>query len=191
MSFYLVKIEAYRIGNSEPAPKFTIIAGSSEKAEVVGKEKKELAARHKIRFDFWKSLLEKSRQITSLHSNLSPTIYSWIGTGAGKSGLGYNYAITNKDSSVELYIDRGKGSEDENKQIFDDLYSHKDEIEKDFGDKLEWQRLDDRRASRIRKLGEYAGLDDKDKWSDLQNDMIDDMIKFEKALHKHIRVLKL
>lgn len=144
-----------------------------------------------MRFDFWKSLLEKSRHRTSLHSNLSPTIYSWIGTGAGKSGLGYNYAITNKYGSVELYIDRGKGWEDENKQIFDDLYSNKDEIEKDFGDKLEWQRLDDRRASRIRKVYEYAGLDDKDKWSNLQNDMIDDMIKLEKALHKHIRALKL
>jgi len=49
--FYLVKIEAYRIGNSEPAAKFTIITGPSEKTEIVGEEKKELAERHKKRYE--------------------------------------------------------------------------------------------------------------------------------------------
>jgi len=190
-NFYLVKIEIYKIGDSEPAPKFTVITGPSEKTEVVGEEKKELAERHKKRLEFWRTLLEKSKLKTSLHSNISPNIYSWIGTGAGKSGIGYNYAITYKYSSIELYIDRGKESEEENKRIFDDLYAHKKEIEEVFGDKLEWERLDDRRASRIRKRYSYAGLNETDKWDKLENDMIDGMIRLEKALKKHIGNLKL
>lgn len=191
VDFYLVKIEAYRIGGSEPAPKFTIIAGPSEETEVVGKEKKELAERHKKRLEFWKSLLEKSKLKTTLHSNISPNIWGWIGTGAGRSGLSYNYVITYKHGAVELYIDRGKESKEENKRIFDELYSHKKEIEEIFGGKLEWERLDDRRASRIRKTFAYAGLNDKDKWEKLQNDMIAGMTGFEKALKKYISGLKL
>jgi len=138
-----------------------------------------------------KLLLEKSKLKTSLHSNITPNIWSWIGTGAGRGGLGYNYVITYKQGSVELYIDRGKDSQEENKKIFDELSSHKKEIEEIFGDKLEWQRLDDRRASRIRKTFTYAGLDDKDQWEKLQDDMINAMIRLEKGLKKYISELKL
>ena len=191
VDFYLVRIEVYKIGNSEPAPKFTIVAGPSEKAEAVGKEKEELRERHKKRLEFWKSLLEKSKLKTSLHSNISPNIWSWIGTGAGKSGLGYNYVITHKCGAVELYIDRGKDAKEENKEIFDELYSHKKSIEKIFGEKLEWQRLNDRQASRIRRRYTYAGLNDKDKWDKLQNDMIDGMIRLEGALKKYINSLEI
>jgi len=191
VKFYLVKVEAYKIGNSEPAPKFTIIAGPSEKAEAVGEEKKEFAERHKKRLEFWKSLLEKSKLKTSLHSNISPNIYSWIGTGSGVRGLGYNYVITYKYGGAELYIDRGKESEEENKRIFDELFSHKKEIESIFGDKLDWERLDDRRASRIARRYKGVGLNDKEQWDKLQNDMIDGMIKLEKALNKYIKGLKI
>jgi len=186
VNFYLVKIEVYKIGESEPAPKFTIISGPSEKSIIVGKEKKELAERHKKRLEFWKTLLEKSKDKTTLFSNVSPSIYSWIGMGAGKSGLGFNYGITYKCGQIELYIDRGKESEEENKEIFDQLFKHKHEIENNFGEKLEWKRLNDRRASRILKVYKYAGLNDKDNWSRLQDEMIDDMIKFQKALKKYI-----
>lgn len=190
-SFYLLRIEAYKIGNSDPAPKFTIISGPSEETEVIGEEKKVLVERHKKRLDFWKSLLEKSKSRTQLLSNIKPGIYHWLGTGAGRSGLSYNYVITFKNGSVELYIDRGEDSKEENKKIFDELYSHKKEIEEIFGDELEWQRLNDRRASRIRKTFAYAGLDNRDKWEKLQDDMINSMIKLEKGLKKYISELKL
>ena len=191
VNFYLVQIEAYRIGKSEPAPKFSIIAGPSEESKIIGKEKEELSKRHKKRLEFWKSLLDRSKSKTSLHSNLTPSIYSWIGTGAGRSGLNYNYVITYKYGAIELYIDRGKESKEENKRIFDELNSHKKEIEEIFGEELQWQRLDDARASRIRKAYTYARLDDKNKWDKLQDDMIDGMIMLEKSLKKYINRLKL
>lgn len=190
VKFYLVKVEAYRIGNSEPAAKFTVVTGPSEKTEIVGDEKKEMAERHKLRYDFWKSLLERSKQKTNLHGNISPGTANWIGSGSGVRGLGFNYAVTYKFGQAELYIDRGKDCDEENKRIFDELQSHKAEIEKDFGDKLRWERLDDRRASRISKRIDYAGLGDNEKWSKLQDDMIDAMVRLEKALKKHIRNLK-
>lgn len=190
VNFYLVKVEAFKIGNSEPAAKFTVVTGPSEKTEIVGDEKKEMAERHKILYDFWKELLEKSRQKTQLHSNTSPGTWGWIGTGSGVRGLNFNYAITYKHGQAEIYIDRGKDSEEENKRIFDELSSHRAEIEKDFGDKLRWERLDDRRASRISKRIDYAGLGDREKWPKLQDDMIDAMIRLEKSLNKYVKALK-
>lgn len=189
--FYLVKVEAYRIGTSEPAAKFTIVTGPSEKTKIVGDEKKEMAERDRLRYDFWKSLLERSKEKTNLHANISPGIANWIGAGSGVRGLGFNYAVTFKFGQAELYIDRGKDSDDENKRIFDELNSQKAEIEKDFGEKLRWERLDDRRASRISKRIETAGLGDREKWPKVQDEMIDAMIRLEKALKKHIKALKI
>ena len=188
--FYLVKIEAYRIGTSEPAAKFTIITGPSEKTEIVGGEKKEMAEKHKLRYDFWNTLLERSKEKTNLHRNISPSVHHWISASSGVRGLGFAYVVTSKSVQTELYIDRGKECDEVNKQIFDQLFSHKDEIEKDFGEPLRWQRLDDRRASRISKRIDFAGINDKEKWEELQDDMIDTMIRFEKALRKHIDALK-
>jgi hypothetical protein len=52
-------------------------------------------------------------------------------------------------------------------------------------------RLDDRRSSRVCKIYNYAGLNEKEKWDKLQNEMIDDMIKLEKAFKKYINTLKI
>jgi len=52
--------------------------------------------------------LDKVKDKTRLHSNLSPTIASWISAGAGKSGIAYTYVITNKYAKCKIYLDRGK-----------------------------------------------------------------------------------
>ena len=189
MSFYLVKVEGVRIGESPPAPSFSVICAPSEETKDLGKTKVKIAERHIRRQEFWKQLLEKSKRRTGLHANISPGKYGFIGTGAGKSGLAYNYGITYKYGMVELYIDRGKGSEETNKQIFDALHAKKEEIEVSFGEPLIWERLDDRRGCRICRKFSKVGLKDKDKWDDLQAKMIDAMIRLESSLRSHITEL--
>ena len=85
-----------------------------------------MAERYSIRYNFWTELLEMAKEVTKLHANISPRQHSYIGTGAGKSGIAYIYSVTKHESQVELYIDRGKDSESENKNIFDELVKHKD-----------------------------------------------------------------
>jgi len=192
VSFYLVKVQAIRI-ESQPlaAPLFTVVKGPTIESTQLGSAKKEYAERHVLRKQFWTQLLDKAKAETDLHSNVSPNIYSWIGQGAGKSGISYNYVVTNKFVACEIYLDRGKKFEEPNinKIRFDKLHKHKDQIEDEFGGKLNWERLDNRRASRISIKFEGKGLKDKDKWDDLQNKMIDAMIRLEKAFGEHIKQL--
>jgi len=192
VSFYLVKVEAVRIG-SDPlaAPLFTIVARPTEESKKLGLEKKEYAQRHLTRKEFWTQLLNKATKKTKLHSGVSPSIYSWIGTGAGKSGVTYTYAVTNSSAWCEIYLDRGKEFVEPNinKLRFDSLYKNKEEIEERFGGKLSWERLENKRASRIAaRLIDY-GLKDKDKWDLVQEKMIDVMIRLEKATKSFIEKL--
>ena len=187
ISFYLVKVEAARIGRSPYAPLFTVVAAPDRQTKDVGKSKKDWAKRHFDRLKFWEGLLEKSKARTGLFSNISPGRQSWIATGAGKSGLKFSYVVNMDCGSIELFIDLGKGKDTKNKAIFDALYAQKDSIEKEFRGPLKWQRLDKKRACRIiSKWTREGGLASPGKWPNLQEWMIDAMIRFERAIRPRL-----
>lgn len=188
-SFYLLKLEAIKIGSSDPAPLLTLIVGPSDATKAVGKAKQEFAERYDIRRDYWTKLLDFAKTKTQLHAGNSPGRYHWIATGAGKRGLSFNYVVWEHETSVELYIDRGKNAEGENKAIFDRLYARKDEIEKAFGEALEWERLDTKRAARVRKTITLGGWKDPDRWGQVHSETVNAMIRLEKALKLYIQKL--
>jgi hypothetical protein len=147
--------------------------------------------RRNLRYRFWVGLLEKARAVTSLHSRRSPTRYSWLGTGGGLRGVSLNYALWEHESAVELYIDRGKDTDAENKQIFDALAADREAIEAAFGGPLEWERLDSRRASRIRATSADGGFRDEPRWPAIQDAMIKAMVNLEAALRPRLERLAL
>ena len=66
----------------------------------------------------------------------------------------------------------------------------KELVEDVFGEPLDWQRLDERRACRIRYLIPGGGFRDRDRWPETQEAMIEAMVRLEKALKPQIRRLK-
>lgn len=156
------------------------------------RERRERAERYEIRRRFWTGLLDRARSKTDLHANISPSEYTWIATSAGMRGLSFVYANTQHKGRVELYIDRGAGREAENKAIFDRLFAVRETIEADFGEALEWQRLDGKQACRIKKSITTGGYRDSEQdWPAIQDAMIDAMIRLHQALESHIAKLKL
>ena len=136
-------------------------------------------------------LLERAKTKTELHAGVSPNDGGWIATGAGKGGLGYVYVINKHESSVQLFIDRGKDSEEETRAVFDTLKANQREIERLFGEPLSWEPLEGKRAKRIAKYFELGGYrDDQAKWPEIQDAMIDAMVRLESALKPSIAGLK-
>lgn len=189
-NFYLLKLEAVKIGDSAHAPLLTLIAHPTDNAKELGERKREIAERYLIRERFWIQLLDLAKQKTKLHANISTTQHSWLGTSAGRRGLGFNYVLRKNEGQVELYIDLGIDKDRENKEIFDKLFKHKAEIEESFGEKLEWERLEGKRACRIRKIISIGGYrDEDDRWPRVQEEMVDAMIRLEAALKPYISKL--
>lgn len=185
-----MKVEAVRIGESAPAPLLTLIVGPSEEGRQVGETKKELAERHHIRQEFWRQLLEKARPRTKLHANISPSNENWIQTNSGTRGLIYRYVIRQHDALVDLYIDRGTNAE-ENEAILDALAANREQIEQTIGTPLGWQRLEGKRACRIERQISIGGYRDEEPWPELQDAMIEAMIRLEAALRPHINQLRI
>lgn len=67
--FYLIMLEAIRIGDSDPAPLMTLIVGPSELTREASSAKKDKSIRHQKRYAFWSQLLEKSKKEHSLFNS--------------------------------------------------------------------------------------------------------------------------
>lgn len=89
-----------------------------------------------------------------------------------------------------MYIDKGKDSEALNKRIFEELLKNKDKIEDIYGGPLSWELLENKRACRIAAYFENGGYRDGDTWEKVADELIDAMIRLEKALSPFISKLK-
>jgi hypothetical protein len=144
--------------------------------------------RHTKRPEFWTRLLEQSKKKTPLFANISPSNDSWLSAGAGISGVAYQYLILRDKARIQLAI---QGSDAfKNKKMFDELYKRREQIEKDFGDRLVWERLDDRISSRISKTIENKGLRDVEEWPTIVEKMVEAMVRLEKTLNKHLKQMR-
>jgi hypothetical protein len=141
------------------------------------------------RMQFWTELLERSKSKTRLFSNIKPKYDSWLNASVGKYGVAFTYTVSKDWALVDLYIDSGDG--EKNKRIFDELHAQKEQIEIEFGEELDWRRLDDKRASRVVKYYYNGGIDTPEKWPAIQDQMIDAMIRLDKAFRPRLMGMKI
>jgi hypothetical protein len=152
--------------------------------------KKERAERYDERLRFWQGLVAIARSQKTRHANIKPGSYSWLGASSGIRGLGFNYSVGQENGVAELYIDRGDQAE--NKRIFDQLFSQRESVEKVFGDKLSWERLDGKQACRIKHLVEHGGYrTPESQWPEVHAAMVAAMTKLEAALKPALDSLQL
>ena len=166
-------------GEKPPLPE-PIVDPDEAKAEVTDRPD-----RHEARVAFWEALLPIAKERSTLHQNISPNRYHWAG--ARKHGQWWNYVVLLDETRVELYIDTAQAAD--NKALFDALSAQRDAIEADFGGELLWQRLDDKRASRISYTVE-GGWADKETWPAAIDAGVDAMTRLYAALGKRTAELK-
>ncbi len=134
-------------------------------------------------FDFWQALLAHAKEVSDLHSRISAGRMNWIGT--RRHGQWWNYVVLQHETRVELYIDGPQA--DDNKALFDAMYSDREAIEADFGAALYWQRLDDKRASRI-SFAVPGGWVDAETWPSAVGRAVPSMQRLYDTLSARVQV---
>lgn len=164
-----------------------IMIGYDEKSLENIKTKEDLANCQIYRNEFWHKLLPYFNTKSDLFSgrNMELNQYDhWLSTGSGISGCPFNFIVTKNYCSVEFGL---SSSEKEfNKKLYDYLFSNKEEIEKAYGDNLLWERLDDKKMSRISYRMENVSIFNKEDWDDMITFLTENMIKLEKTFRKYI-----
>ena len=183
INFFLIEIHAYRIGNSDPAPKFEVIEKPNDfvKRSKSNAEDRDLKKREQERLFFWKEFNQVLIARGKPFNVRKATTDHWYDVAIGTSEAHIAIDLVNKDGRifVGIYIS-------DNKELYDSLYAQKDEIEEEMGCSLIWDRLDNKKASRIKYSIPGLNFDDHSNYSELINVAIDIAIKMRDAFKSRI-----
>ena len=187
-SFYLVKIQVFKIKDSEPGAQFFLISGPDENISAVGKIKEKDSQKEEIKLRFWSAFYEKLKKRSNIFSNTAPKPRTYIGVSAGIRGVSYNVGAGKNSTQIEVYIDRGKEEgKASNTKILKALESNKNDIEKNFENKLHWELLEGSRACRISIKSNQGGFDNEETWDETHEYLVENLIKLESSTKKYIR----
>lgn len=153
-------------------------------------ERTQANSRHDARLKWWAALLDYARTQTPLHAGRSPTRDTWISGSAGRAGFAMTYTARETDAQVEVWIGLGAGRDAENKRAFHALKANQAEIERVFGEALEWQELPNKSGCRIRKVYPGGYRSPVDDWAELHRTLVAAMIRLHSAFADRIRTLQ-
>lgn len=150
-SFFAVELELIKIGESSPAPLFHVVAKpnnwtrhasarSRVYAEVAQNERQ---SKYK---EFWSKIAGYFDDQDPSFRGSNPPKDHWWQFPTGRTGYSITLTAGGRDhyAGIEFYVHN-----DEDKSIFDDLLSRQNQIEEALGSELQWERLDERKGSRI------------------------------------------
>jgi hypothetical protein len=150
--FFAVELEVVKIGDSVPAPLFNVVVlpndwQKSVKAAASGAT----SGRALLYAEFWSKFSDRIQEVRPSWKNKAKqaTQQSWFPFSVGApSGCIFSASFTaTKQLRHELYINRATG--EECKALFDSLLAQREAFEAAYGRELQWERLDDKKASRI------------------------------------------
>jgi hypothetical protein len=141
-----LEIHAYKIGDSLPAPKFEVIEKPNDFVKSTKSSKDgELNKRQSEILNFWTEFnrfVAENGKPFNIRKATTSHCYD-VAMGTSDAYISINLVNRVNNIVVEVYIP-------DNKDLYDNLFSHKDEIELKLGFTMDWERLDDKKASRIK-----------------------------------------
>lgn len=184
INFFLIEIHAYKIGDSLCAPKFEVVEKPNDfiKNAKVQMGSGELNKSQSERLIFWTRFNEILIERGKPFNVRKATTDHWYDVAIGISGAHVSISLVNKEGciGVELYIN-------DDKELFDKLYANKEKIEQELGLNLDWQRLNDKKASRIMYRIEGLNFDDHSNYDELMNETIDKAQIFARVFRKYVK----
>ena len=183
VSFFLLEIHAYTIGDSVPAPQFRIVEQPNDFAKTAKSlsQKGELNETQTCRLEFWTKLNDVIDQKGKPFNKRKPSTDHWYSVAVGTSQCHISIELVNKDHKIRigLWIF-------DNKELFDTFAEHKEEIEKALGFALDWDRLEGKKASVISTDIPGLNFGKQDNYPELMDEIIDKVLLFKKAFTPYI-----
>ena len=184
--FFGVEVELWKIDNSRPAVNFKLVATPNEwqKQTVNNARAADNVSEQRERYQtFFQKLMDTLREEHNFTKARKAQPQNWHTFSAGHAQrvqYGANFAL-GKRARVEVYIDNG--DKDWNKNLFDKLLEDKESIESDLREPsaLEWERLDNRRASRIAAVRQGSIDDDEEELEETRNWMAEKLLDFKRV----------
>ena len=186
--FFGLEVELWKIGESLPAPKFNIISKPNDWSRSVSRNSRigndqELTPVKKLQMEFWFGLKNYIEEQDAQVRPQQPRPQHWINFGIGKTGSKLVALINTKTKKIGV----GFETDDENgKELFDNLFMQKDDIEAELGFNPDWDRLDEKKATHIWYFRD-AELEESDSWDTYFDWILRHLEKFNDVFRNRIK----
>lgn len=183
IGFFLIELHAYKINDSLPAPMFKVVEKPNNftKTSKQNYSDKELNRSQNERLMFWEEFNTVIVAKGKPFSVRKPTTDHWYDVAIGTSEAHLAINLVNKENKIvlELYIL-------DNKNLFDHIYKDKEKIENTLQMSFSWERLDGKKASRIKH--DVLGLDfsDHSNYPQLMDECIEKILKMRDVFKKYL-----
>lgn len=185
IGFYGVKIELWKIDDSQPAVRFNVISSPNEVVRQATKRKEqgELSENRQLQLDFWTAFRNKLSESGKIGSLQTPRPQYWFDIALGKSGIHLSNTFNTDKSEIGLRIYIGNKYADEWLPYFE---SYKEQIEEEIGSKLQWNPNPDNR-DKVIILTKQFDLEKKDNWDKAISWLVEETITFREVFSSLIR----
>lgn len=142
---FLIELEAWKIDNSDPAPRFNVLAKPNNWVKTVRSGTDKISETKLQQQDFWdkvKEYGEMNAKVVKSWQKSRPQHWYNISIGTSKAHLALTLNSVKNQIGLELHIP-------DNKDLFQKLFTKQEMIESQLGYKLDWQELPDKKASRV------------------------------------------
>ncbi len=178
--FFGVVVEVLQIDESRPAYNFRLVAFPNEwrKTNIGSTGSAATSERGEAYRRFFQELIDDLRERYQFTKARAGQPQSWYSFASGFSGVTYAVSFAQGGRvRAELYIDLGEAAQ--NKSLFDSFANEKKAVETEFGEPLEWERLDDRKASRIATYRLGSIEDESQTMQEIKGWAIDRILRFK------------
>lgn len=184
--FFGIEIEAYRIGNSLPAPYFQIVSKPNDWSKSVQSSKRntELTDTQINNLRYWTAMREYFDSSGTKIKSQKPSPQHWTHFSIGKSYFHISAVHSFRDSMlrVSLIIDGTSA-----KERFDKLQESYEELSKlEISQEVIWDKLEERKVS-IVYLEKSAEVGNKVDWSNQFEWILEYVEKFDKFFRSKIK----
>ena len=178
IGFFLIELHAYKIGDSDPAPQFKIIEQPNDFVKSVKAISKnsDFSDSQRCRLEFWTQLNEVLEERGKPFNKRKPTTDHWYSIAMGSSECHISIDLVNKEHNIRVGV-----WIPDNKELFDKFYENKEQIEVACGFALEWNRLDNKKASLACTYIHGLDFDNTENYAELMNKTIDWVLLIRQA----------
>jgi len=181
VGFFGIEFEVIKIDDSKPAFRFVNVVRPAEWSDDEGDKSSGENGRFR---PFFQALVDEMREQHRFTNARKAQDQRWCSFAAGHSGLLYSAVFAgDKSFRVELYVTTE--STNLNKAIFDFLNQRNDEITKEIGHELVWERGEGRRFCRI-SISMPGTIDDIESWPTLKSWGAEWLLKFRSVFGKYL-----
>lgn len=183
VSFFLIEVHAYTIGDSKPAPYFKIIQQPNDFVKQVKNISKntELNDSQSNRLEFWNRFNDMLDKMGRPFNKRKATADHWYSVAVGSSQCHISIDLVNREHKIRISMWIPN-----NKELYDTFYLNKDSIEKSLGYLISWDKLEGKKAACAYTFIEGLDFNNKDNYDSLMITIIKKVEQFRDSFKPYI-----